>query len=263
VDKNIYKTPREQRLLDLISSHDTVKVDEIAGLMAETDAVQIKKMCHSLSKKGYLHRVRKGIYLVSEKPSDSPVIKNPYEIALTLFSGYIGFSSALRLYDLLDYEPFTIFVVTTNKSREYNLGEYTFKSVAMGDKATGMAFYNGLYVSTPAKTFFDCFYKPQYAGGYAEITKALYQAKEIDWREFVSYFDHASDALCQRTGHVLDMFDRDTGKVPDHVLAYLRARRKNKTPLLPSGGGKETYNPDWMVMDNLGKENIMSWWQHG
>lgn len=231
--------------------------------MPETGTRQINKICHGLSKKGYLHRVRKGVYLVSEKPSVTPVIKNPYQIATMVFSGYIGFSSALRLYDLLDYEPFTIFLITKSKSRDFVLGEYTFKSVAMGDKATGMTFYKGLYVSTLAKTFFDCFYKPQYAGGYAEITRALYQAKEIDWREFTSYFHHASDALCQRTGYVLDMFNRAGGTVPDFVLMYLRGRKKNKTPLLPSGGGKERYDRDWMVMDNLGMENIMSWWQHG
>lgn len=214
-------------------------------------------------KKGYLYRLKKGVYLVMEKPSGSPLIKNPYAIALRLFSGYIGFSSALRHYGLLDYEPFTIFVVTKNKSREKSIGEYTFKSVAMGENARGLTFYKGLYVSTLAKTFFDCFYKPRYAGGYSEITKALFEVKELDWDEFLRYFDRASDALCQRTGYVLDLYNRETGRVPDGVLAYFRSRKKNKTALLPSGGGKETYSSEWMVMDNLGRENIMSWWQHG
>ncbi len=133
----------------------------------------------------------------------------------------------------------------------------------MGKNARGLTFYKDLYVSTLAKTFFDCFYKPHYAGGYSEITKALFEAKELDWGEFVRYFDQASDALCQRTGYVLDLYNRETDRVPEGVLAYFRSRKKNKTALLPSGGGKETYSSEWMVMDNLGRENIMSWWQHG
>jgi predicted transcriptional regulator of viral defense system len=263
VDKNIYTTPVEQKIMSAISSREVVTVGEIKDLLPDLDRGAVDRWCHQLSKKGYLFRLKKGTYLVMDKPSGLPVIKNPFVIAMVLFSGYIGFSSALRIYGLLDYEPFTIFVVTKNRSKEVSIGEYVIKAVAMGDMATGMTFYKDTYASTLAKTFFDCFYKPQYAGGYAEITKALYAAKGLDWQEFVKYFDRASDALCQRTGYVLDMYDRDTGKVPGRVLEYFRGRKKNKTRLLPSGRGRGTYDREWMVMDNLGKENIMSWWQHG
>lgn len=64
-----------------------------------------------------------GVYLIQDKPSDTPVINNPYKIALSMFNGYIGFSSALRVYGLLDYEPFTIFVVAKKRSSEKRIGE--------------------------------------------------------------------------------------------------------------------------------------------
>lgn len=261
--KNIYTTPVEQKIMSAISSREVVTAGEIRDLLPDLGRETIDWWCHQLSKKGYLFRLKKGTYLVADKPSGSPVIKDPFAIARVLFSGYIGFSSALRIYGLLDYEPFTVFVVTKNRSKEVNIGEYVFKSVAMGDKATGMTFYKDTYVSTLAKTFFDCFYKPQYAGGYAEITKALYAAKDMDWQEFVKYFYGASDALCQRTGYVLDTYNREAGTVPGWVLDYFRERKKNKTRLLPSGKGRGTYDREWLVMDNLGKENIMSWWHHG
>jgi len=200
--------------------------------------------------------------LVQEKSSDIPVIKNPYRIALALFKGYIGFSSALRIYNLLDYEPFTIFIVTETKSMKRSIGEYTFKSVAMGKRATGITYYKGIYISTTAKTFFDCFYKPQYSGGYSTITKALYDAK-LDWNEFIVYFKLASSSLCQRTGYILELLKNETDKIPEDILDYFRKRVKNNTKLIPSGKSRGQYIKEWMVLDNLGKENILSWWYHG
>lgn len=262
MSENTYLNRQEQMIFNAISSADIVNSNEIKDIFPGLKPYQVNKVCSSLSSKGYLHRLKKGVYLVQKKPSDIPVIKNAYKIALALFRGYIGFSSALRLYDLIDYEPFTIFVVTGNRSMEKIIGEYTLKYVAMGDKATGMTYYNGVYVSTTAKTFFDCFYKPQYGGGYSTITKALYDA-DIDWNEFLGYFGLASNSLCQRTGYVLDLLGDATSVVPTDVLDYFKNRIKNNTRLLPSGSSKGKYIKEWMLLDNLGKENILSWWYHG
>lgn len=260
--KNIYLSKQEQMVFNVISSADMAYTDEMEDIFPILKPHQINKICYSLSSKGYLYRLKKGIYLVQKKPSQFPAIKNPYKIASALFKGYIGFSTALRLYDLIDYEPFTIFIVTENKSIEKIIGEYTFKAVAMGGKARGMTHYKDVYISTIAKTFFDCFYKPQYGGGYSTITKALHDA-DVDWDEFLDYFDVASSSLCQRTGYVLEVLSQAAGKIPEEVLQYFRTRIKNNTKLLPSAGGKGHYIKRWMLLDNLGKENILSWWYHG
>lgn len=261
MNKNIYLSWSEQRIFKVISSLDVVFVDDMVSLFPDLKPHQINKIFSALASHGYLYRVKKGVYLVQQKPSDMPVIKNPYRIAQAMFNGYIGFSSALRIYDLLDYEPFTIFVVTKNKSREKSIGEYVFRSVAMGKRATGMTYFKGIYTSTLAKTFFDCFYKPHYGGGYSTITKALYEA-ELDWQEFLKYFEFASSSLCQRTGYVLDLM-RETDKIPEEVLNSLGKKVKNNTKLIPSGKASGEYNKKWLVLDNLGKANILSWWKHG
>lgn len=249
-------------LYNTILSAEIESTKEMKNVLPDLKPHEIDRISSKLSLKGYLHRLKKGTYIVQEKPTNTPIIKNPYKIALALFKGYIGFSSALRVYDLIDYEPFTIFVITKNKSREKKIGEYTFKSVAMGKRAVGMAYYKGIFISTISKTFFDCFYKPQYGGGYSTITKALYETN-IDWDEFIKYFELSSDSLCQRTGYVLDLMGKETGKVPEYIIEHLKKRIKNNTKLLPSGSGSGTYVKDWMVLDNLGKENMLSWWYHG
>ncbi|AFK22075.1 type IV toxin-antitoxin system AbiEi family antitoxin [Pyrococcus sp. ST04] len=177
-----------------------------------------------------------------------------------LFPGYIAFSSALRLYGLIEYEPFTIFVATPRKSGEKEIGEYTIKAVALGEKATGMTLKNGIYTSTLAKTFFDCFYKPGYCGSYSKVTKALYEAEKIDWDEFLSYFKRfASDSLCQRTGYILELVKNLGVNVPEDVIEYLRSRVKTWTKLVPTLPSRGRGIREWKLIDNFGKERILGW----
>ncbi|CAD5243348.1 type IV toxin-antitoxin system AbiEi family antitoxin domain-containing protein [Thermococcus camini] len=260
MEKNYYLTKTEQDIMRAIRGADIVSVDELQELFPNLTAEMLWKALSSLSKKGYLTRLKKGLYLVNEGPG-SPSIKNPYRIALAIFPGYIAFSSALRLYDLLDYEPFTIFVATPRKSGERTIGEYTIKAVALGEKATGMTLKDGIYTSTLAKTFFDCFYKPRYCGGYSEITKAFYEAEKLDWDEFLGYFERfASDSLCQRTGYVLELLKNELGiDIPERVLDYLRGRVRSWTKLVPTLPSRGRSIKGWKVIDNLGKEKILGW----
>lgn len=262
MDKKIYLTPQEQELFRVISSMQRVDTATIHEIFPGKSPHQVNRILSRLSQKGYLHRLKKGVYLISPHPSGSVDIQNPYSLALALFKGYIGFSSALRLYDLLEYEPFTIFVVTQNTSKEKTIGQYLIKAVAMGDRCTGMTFHKGAYVSTLSKTYFDCFYKPQYAGGYAVITRALYDSQP-DWKEFCGWFLHESAALCQKTGYVLDMLGQHTGSVPEDVIAFFKARVRNNTLLAYGGTGPAHYVRTWKILDNVGEENILSWWSHG
>ncbi|MCD6484251.1 MAG: hypothetical protein J7L47_03970 [Candidatus Odinarchaeota archaeon] len=263
MSKIIYLSKMEQFVLKFISGLDIITIEDLHELFPELSNIQINKICSQLASKGYLYRLKKGIYIINEEPSSVPIIKDPYRICQILFGGYIGFSSALRIYDLLPYEPFTIFTITKNKSREYTIGEYIFKAIAMGDKAIGMTHYRGIYVSTLEKTFFDCLYKPQYCGGYSTITQALYESK-INWDNFITYFDFASPSLCQRSGYVLEILKRETDlNIPERILQYLKSRIKNKTKLIPTGKSVGKYVKDWLLLDNLGKENILSWWYYG
>ncbi|WP_324735225.1 type IV toxin-antitoxin system AbiEi family antitoxin [Thermococcus sp. SY098] len=257
--KNYYLSRTEQELMSILKSAEIVTIQEVENLFPRLSKDMIKKVLSSLVKKGYLYRLKRGLYLVNEEPG-KPLIKNPYKIALMLFPGYVAFSSALRLYGLIEYEAFTIFVATPRKSGEKEIGEYTIKAVALGEKAVGIIIKNGVYTSTLAKTFFDCFYKPSYCGGYSEVTKALYEAEKIDWDEFLSYFKRfASNSLCQRTGYILELV-KDIGvDVPEDVIEYLRSRVKTWTKLVPTFPSRGKSVREWKLIDNLGEEKILGW----
>lgn len=253
--KNIYLTKSEQEIFNLISKVDIITNEQIKDLFLDLDPKKINKICSNLRKKGYLHRIKKGIYLIQKG------LEDPFTLAFMLYKGYIGFSSALKIYNLIEYEPFTIFIVTKNKSCKRKIGQYTFRYVSMGEKAIGMTLFNSWYVSNLEKTFFDCFYKPHYAGGYSEVTKALYLKKEIDWNMFLYFFKRfATNSLCQRTGYVLDLLENETGLIPPEVIEYFKKRIKTRTKLVPTLRTKGKFIKEWNIVDNIGKENILSWW---
>ncbi len=261
--KKIYLTPSEQNIFSVLSSRHTIDIGELQGIFPEISPLSLNKTLSSLAKKGYLYRIQKGVYILSRSPSQTPEIYDPMQVALTICSGYIGFLSALRVYELITYEPFTVFVITKKRSKIITVGEYTLQCVAMGKRCTDMWYYKGVYVSTLEKTFFDCFYKPQHAGGYAVITSALYQVSSFDWNLFCSYFSNESFSLFQRTGYILESLNNHTGIIPDTVISYFRQYIKNNARLIPSGPGSGTYIPSWKIIDNIGAEQIFSWWTHG
>ncbi|MBD3203179.1 hypothetical protein GF327_02715 [Candidatus Woesearchaeota archaeon] len=241
--KNIYLSKSEQDIFNLIKDRNVISNDELKHLFRKKN---INKIAHSLMNKGYLYNLKKGLYLINKTPSKEPVIEDPFNIAQSLYKGYIGFSSALKIHNLLDYEPFTIYLITSNKSKELELGQYIIKIINFGEKAYGFIKKDKYIVSTPDKTFFDCFYKPKYIG-YNNIIKAIKLVGKLDWDSFLKYFEkHASSSLHQRTGYILESHKL----APKKIINYFSKKVKNNTKLDPGLPGKGKYIKKWKLIDN-------------
>ena len=263
MNKKNYANPIEQDILFKLKGAEIINISEIKELVPHIHQKSLINNVSSLCKKGYMQRLKNGLYLVT--PERALMIRNPLKIALQIYPGYIGFGTALRCYDLLEYEPFDIFIVTNNKSRKKVLGEYTFRYVSMGKRATGARVVNDIWVSNLEKTFFDCFFKPQYAGGYDIITKALFEKKDLDWSRFLYYLEEfASNALCQRIGYILYLLTSETEfSLPKDIEKYLQSKIHSPTRLIPNGPPHGKYSKDWKLLDNVGKNRILGWWFDG
>jgi len=223
-----------------------------------------------LQKKGWITSVGKGVYL--RLPASSAVdgkvyLEDPFEVALKLFpkNAYLAFLSALKVHNLSEYEPFTIFVATKNKSETLKLLEqYEVKAIKFGRRFTGYERKDGYIVSTVAKTFFDCFYHPQYAGGYSEVLKSLHSCENLGWKEFRSYLERFGlSSLCQKIGYMLSLLQNVGYTVPEDLMDYLKSRVRTKTRLdfQIRKGGKLV--KEWLVIDNIGDRKLLEWWYHG
>ena len=247
---------------------NSFKVSEIDNKRLGLNKDYLYVVINRLEKKGWITGVGKGVYLrlpASTALEGRAYLEDPFEVGLKMYPGYLAFQSALRIHGLSEYEPFTVFVATKNKSETISLLEhYEVKAVKLGKRFTGFKEKGKYNVSTKAKTFFDCFYHPQYAGGYSKVLKSLYLTEEMNWVEMEKHLDEfGSSSLCQKIGHMLSLLHKETEyKLPIDFLEYLKNRIKNKTKLdFALRGGK--YIKEWMVVDNIGERKLLSWWYNG
>lgn len=255
MDKKNYISKEEQRVWEYIKDKEMVDNELVTRIFPDMHANKRNKILHKLYKKGYLKRARKDLYYNAEK------LKSFYKLALTIRTGYIGLSSALRYYNLIEYEDFTIFVITKDFQKKMPLKgtSYDIQFIPLKNLFSGFEKKDDVYISSIEKTIFDCFLKPRFIG-FTNITKAVYDAK-IDWKKFVGFFKVTeNNSLYQRTGYILELMKRKTKlKVPSSVLEFLQTRVKNPVKLMPVKG-KSRFNRKWKIQDNLGEKNILSWW---
>jgi len=259
----------EQKIYLLLESEGTnvFTVKELRKFKLPIKYGHLRVLLHRMERKGWITSVRKGVYL--RLPAVAAVegrvyLEDPFVVALKIFDGYLAFQSALRVHGLSEYQPFTVFIATRGRSATVSLlKQYEIKAIKLGKRYTGFAKKDNYVVSSIAKSFFDCFFHPQHAGGYSEILKALHACKDMDWDEFLSYFrKFSSNSLCQKVGYLLTLLEETDCRVPRNVIDYFRKRVSVKTRLDPKmSGGK--LNREWLVVDNLGKRELLSWWLHG
>ncbi|MEK6864480.1 MAG: hypothetical protein AABX27_04255 [Nanoarchaeota archaeon] len=256
MNKKNYISRGEAEIWQYISNKEIIGNKLIKDIFPEITESRINKALSSLCRKGYLRRARRSLYY------NPLLLKSPYNLALMLHEGYIGLSSALREYNLIEYEDFTIFVITKTFRKNIQLKgtKYEVIFLPLGKLFTGFEKKGNFYISSIEKTIFDCFLKPRYIG-YTNLTKAVYDAK-IDWDKFIGFFRlTGNSSICQRTGYMLEMMKKETKlKIPSFVFEYLLQKVKNPVRLT-SVKGKTRFNKKWKVQDNVGKENILSWWQ--
>jgi len=224
-------------------------------------------LLYRLEKKGWITSVGKGVYL--RLPAATVVggkvyLEDPFEVALKMFKGYLAFQSALKIHGLSEYEPFTVYVATRHKSETVPLlKHYEIKAIKFSKRFTGFKKIDRYTVSTKVKTFFDCFYRPNYAGGYAEVLKSLHMAGQIDWSEMEKYLEKfGSSSICQKIGYLISLLKETDYEYPHDFIDYLKGRIGNKTKL-DFSQGSGSYNKEWMIVDNIGKKKLLSWWYHG
>jgi len=256
MNKKNYISRGEAEIWQYISDKEIIDAMLVRDIFPEIAESRINKALSSLCRKGYIRRARRGLYY------NPLLLKSPYSLALMLHEGYIGLSSALREYNLTEYEDFTIFIITKSFRKKVMLKGTKYEAIflPLGKLFTGFKKKGEFYISSIEKTLFDCFLKPAHIG-YSNLTKAVYDAK-IDWNNFISFFRLTSNSsLCQRTGYVLEMMKKETGlKIPSFVFEYMLQKVKNPVRLT-SVKGKSKFNKKWKVQDNIGKQNILSWWR--
>ncbi len=255
MDKKNYISREEHKIWEYISEKDIIDSELILQIFPEISRSKKSKILHNLYRKGYINRIHRDLYYNPEK------LKDFYKLALKIKTGYIGLGSALKYHNLIDYEDFTIFIITKNYRKTIPIKgtKYELQFMPFGKLFNNFEKKDTMYISSIEKTLFDCLLKPNMVG-YSNIAKAFYNA-EIDWKKFIDIFKLAeNNSLCQRTGYLLDMIKKTTKiKIPSFVFSFLLKNVKNPVKL-SSSKGRSVFNKKWKVQDNIGEKNLFGWW---
>jgi predicted transcriptional regulator of viral defense system len=212
---------------------------------------RVYRLVSQLQEMGLLAEVENGKYLVLGFEPER-VLANPLFIASQLVTpGYVSFWSALHFYGFTEQAPLTVFVATSKKKRPLVFRGQQFRFITvLPHKLFGYRreSVGGLPVllADEAKAIVDSLAEPRYAGGMAEVAKALQASlAEVDVSTLLEYANRMGDkSLGSRLGFLLARLGRPlAGDTLIHSASPVK--------LDPSRPANGHLDPLWRINANL------------
>jgi predicted transcriptional regulator of viral defense system len=243
-------------------------VTEAKKVLPSNSENAIWELLSDMTKRGLLMRVKKGQYYIIPFEQDPKIFMPDWHLlAECLVKGasyYIAYYSALQLHNLItqpalnelivvnsQVKPSTVKIKDTNFQFIFHNQKHFF-----GAKKIWIDSYHKVMCSDLEKTFVDCLFKPGYAGGIAEIGKALYKARpSINYEKLLEYCEQFdSQAVIKRLGFLLELL-----KVENPIIDKLQKLKTNTYIVLDTEMPKEGKRLSrWRVQQNIDSETIQS-----
>ena len=175
------------------------------------DLARVYRLIARLKEDRLIVEVEKGKYLLLGLEPEQ-VLSNPLFIASHLVKpAYVSYWSALHFYGFTEQVPLTVFAATTKKKRPVTFHGFQFRFVTVqphkffGYQRERVGELPAL-IADEAKAIVDSLDQPRYAGGIAEVAKALRAALEVvDVPTLVEYANQMGNkSLGSRLGYLLE-----------------------------------------------------------
>lgn len=212
-----------------------------------------------LKQKHLIREVEKGKYLVlGFEPYR--VLSNPFFIASRIvYPAYISFRSALNHYGFTEQVPFTVYVATTKRKKEIQFDNYHYRYIAISPPKF-FGYEKQIIGELPVllaekeKAIVDSLYRLQYAGGFEEVAKALFIAKdEIDNQKLIEYaLKMENKTLCSRLGFLLEKYQMNTEGLKDSLSTSF-------IPVDPDKPKSKVWDRKWRLNVNITDDKLFAW----
>jgi len=230
----IGKIDRERIAAIIRGTKGTISVDEAAGILnvASTD---VAKMLSRWAKKGWMSRVRRGLYVsvpLESRTADVP-LEDPWLIAERLFAPcYVGGWSAAEYLDLTEQIFSTVMVMTVQKPRDRRpkIKGTSFMLRTVSEKAMfGLKpVWRGqikVPVSDPTRTILDMLSDPVLGGGIRS-TKDMFinylRSENKNLELLIEYAERLGNgAVFKRLGFLLEKIAPDETETIDQCRSKL------------------------------------------
>ena len=186
------------------------RVERIKGEEQESDYVY-RKFIYPLLKKGYVDRIRQGLYYVTT-PGKQDTMADRYLVASNIREDYyIGFHSALAFYGSAYSSRNQVHIAVEPEKRfdEFRYQNTVYTPYLTQDTSTGVCveYYRGeeIRVASKERLFIECVEKPDYVGGWEETLKSLEALSGVDFPYLVELLlEKENQTLLRKVGLILE-----------------------------------------------------------
>ncbi len=268
--KNKYISKQSNELLSWFRSNDMECFDykEAFNALPGSKQSAVRELLSDMTKRGLLMRLKEGKYYIIPYEQDSKSFMPDWHLAAECIVGgkdyYIGYYSALVIHDLITQPSLKeqIVVPKQTKPSTTNIKNIPFQFIFhnehhfFGYEETWIDSYNRVLCSDLEKTIIDCLFKPVYAGGIVEISKAISISKDqINFDKLLEYLKKFnSQAVIKRLGFLLELLE-----IKHKIIDILLKWRSDSYVLLDTELPKKgRFLSRWSIQQNIESETIKS-----
>lgn len=242
--------------------------NEAKKALPDSSESALKELLGDMVRRGLLMRLKKGLYyLIPYEQDPETFMPDWHLLAQPLTKGtqhYIGYYSALQIHNLITQPSLKEQIVVAKQLRpsQMDIKGVTFQFIYhneehfFGSKKIWIDSFNKVLCSDLEKTFIDCLFRPDYAGGMVEIAKAIYMSKDnIKYHQLLDYaITFNAQAVIKRLGFLLELLEINT-----EIIEKLQEKITNSYVLLDTALPKEGKRLSrWGIQQNLEPETIKS-----
>jgi predicted transcriptional regulator of viral defense system len=247
---------------------DCFDYSEAMTALPNSNESALKELLSDMVKRGLLMRLKKGLYYIIPYEQEAEAFMPDWHLIAEHLTRetkhYIGYYSALQIHNLItqpslkeqivvakQMRPSTIKIKNTSFQFIYHNEKHFF-----GSKKIWIDSFNKVECSDLEKTFVDCLFKPDYAGGIVEVAKAIYTSKDkIKFDKLLEYTERfKSQAVIKRLGFLLETLEIESGIIKKLQKAKTASYILLDTELPKSG----KMISRWSIRQNLETETIKS-----
>lgn len=246
----------------------TVTLAELREALGASEGYA-RKLAHGLVKKGWLERLRPGLFqfVPADRGREGVADTNPLAAGAVLISPYFySFGTACTHHGFTEQVFSDVYLACQEDRRPDSIRgkRYVFVQVAeqrfFGFKEITVLGH-AVQMAIPERALLDGIDRPRYAGGIGEVSRiAQRAARKISWEALVELARKwESSALVQRLGYFMDLHQV---AVPDDVRAALlelvRPRSKIQLGSRRRWGSSGKLVRPWNVVENVPRGVLVS-----
>ena len=260
---------RSAQLLSALNNQNKsfFTIKEAQEILHESAEEAVRRLLIYMAQRELLLRIKDGLYhVVPYENNIEEYFPNWHLTAEAIVhpkNYYIGFYSALDIHGLITQPSLTEQVVTDKQMipkyqivKKVKFEFITFnKNKFFGYERTWIDDFNKVNCSDIEKTLIDCLYKPNYAGGISEITKAIFKCREkIKPDKIINYLEKFdAQVVYKRMGFLLQHLQI----LPELTKEIQTKLTDSYTLIDPSLPKKGKHHSAWKIVDNIDIESTL------